>query len=122
MEAGQLEAIESQHQQNQLGPDMSVVLVCWNNKEYLEPCLRSLYEGGLRSTFDVVVVDNGSTDGSQAMLTERFPEAKLIQNDHNLGLGKASNQGIESTNGRYVLLLNNDTLVNGPSLDTMVEF
>jgi GT2 family glycosyltransferase len=103
-------------------PDFSIVLVCWNNKDYLEPCLRSLYEGGLRSRFDVVVVDNGSTDGSQAMLHHKFPQVQLIQNDRNVGLSRASNQGIEATRGRYVLLLNNDTLVNGPSLDAMVEF
>lgn len=103
-------------------PDMSIVLVCWNNKAYLEPCLRSLYDGGLRSRFDVVVVDNGSTDGSQEMLREQFPEVLIIQNDHNVGLGKASNQGIEATQGRHILLLNNDTLVNGPSLDALVEF
>jgi N-acetylglucosaminyl-diphospho-decaprenol L-rhamnosyltransferase len=103
-------------------PDMSVVLVCWNNLAYLDPCLQSLYEGGLRSSFDVVVVDNGSTDGSQAMLREKYPEVLIIQNEGNVGLGRASNQGIEATWGRYVLLLNNDTLVNGPSLDAMVEF
>ena len=103
-------------------PDMSIVLVCWNNQAYLEPCLNSLYEGGLKSSFDVVVVDNGSTDGSQAMLQEKFPEVLIIQNDHNVGLGKASNQGIEATQGRYVLLLNNDTLVNGSSLDALVRF
>ena len=103
-------------------PDMSIVLVCWNNKAYLEPCLNSLYNSGLKSSFDIVVVDNGSTDGSQAMLQEKFPEVLILQNDHNVGLGKASNQGIEATNGRYVLLLNNDTLVNGPSLDAMVRF
>lgn len=103
-------------------PDFSVILVCWNNKEYLEPCLQSLYEGDLKSSFDVAVVDNGSTDGSQVMLHEKYPQAKLIQNSHNVGLGKASNQGIEATSGRYVLLLNNDTVVNGPSLDAMVEF
>lgn len=103
-------------------PDLSIVLVCWNNKGYLEPCLRSLYEGGLRSSFDVVVVDNGSTDGSQAMLSEKYPDILVIQNDHNVGLGKASNQGIEATYGRHILLLNNDTLVNGPSLEAMVEF
>jgi N-acetylglucosaminyl-diphospho-decaprenol L-rhamnosyltransferase len=102
--------------------DLSIVLVCWNNKTYLEPCLRSLYGGKLRSSFDVVVVDNGSTDGSQDMLREKFPQVQIIQNDRNLGLGKASNQGIEATCGRYILLLNNDTLVNGPSLDAMVEF
>jgi hypothetical protein len=102
--------------------DMSIVLVCWNNKAYLDPCLKSLYESGLKSTFNVVVADNGSTDGSQQMLAEKYPEVILIQNSGNVGLGKASNQGIDATNGRYVLLLNNDTIVNGPSLDMLVEF
>lgn len=102
--------------------DMSIVLVCWNNKAYLDPCLKSLDEGGLKSSFDVVVVDNGSTDGSQEMLAEKYPDVNLIQNNENVGLGKASNQGIEATNGRYVLLLNNDTLVNGNALDMLVEF
>jgi N-acetylglucosaminyl-diphospho-decaprenol L-rhamnosyltransferase len=103
-------------------PDMSIILVCWNNKDYLGPCLDSLYAAGLRSNFDVMVVDNGSTDGSQAMLREQYPEVQIIQNERNEGLSCASNQGIEATQGRYVLLLNNDTLVNGPSLDAMVEY
>ncbi|MCZ7570661.1 MAG: glycosyltransferase family 2 protein [Ardenticatenaceae bacterium] len=103
-------------------PDLSIVLVCWNNRDYLEPCLRSLYESDLHYRFDVVAVDNGSTDGSQAMVRERFPRVRLLQNQHNAGLGRASNQGIEATRGRYVLLLNNDTVVNGPSLNAMVEF
>jgi GT2 family glycosyltransferase len=103
-------------------PDMSIVLVCWNNLAYLDPCLKSLYESELSSTFDVVVVDNGSTDGSQEMLRSKYPDVQIIQNEYNVGLGKASNQGIEATNGRYVLLLNNDTIVNGPSLDAMVHF
>ena len=61
-------------------PDMSIILVGWNNKSYLEPCLHSLYKGDLHFTYDVIVVDNGSTDGSQAMLRELFPEVKIIQN------------------------------------------
>jgi GT2 family glycosyltransferase len=69
-----------------------------------------------------VVVDNGSTDGSQAMLRSEFPEVMIIQNELNVGLGRASNQGIAATEGRYVLLLNNDTLVHGPSIGAMVEF
>ena len=108
--------------QTEAAPVLSIVLVCWNNKAYLKPCLESLYESGVRYSFDVVVVDNGSTDGSQAMLRQDYPEIQIIQNDHNVGLGKASNQGIEATQGRYILLLNNDTLVNGPSLDALVEF
>ena len=78
-------------------PDMSIVLVCWNNKAYLDPCLESLYNGNLKSSFDVVVVDNGSTDGSQDMLREKYPDVMIIQNEKNVGLGKASNQGIEAT-------------------------
>jgi GT2 family glycosyltransferase len=102
--------------------DVTIVIVCMNNKGYLEPCLDSLYTAGLRSTFDVVVVDNGSTDGSQAMLRERFPSVSLIQNTSNVGLSRASNQGMADAKGRYILLLNDDTLVNGPSFDAMVEF
>ena len=122
MEGQVVTAFGSLTSMDEIIPDLSVVLVCWNNKNYLEPCLDSLYDGNMRSRFDVVVVDNGSTDGSQDMLKDRFPEVKIIQNDHNTGLGRASNQGIEATQGRYVLLLNNDTLVDGPSLDAMVEF
>jgi GT2 family glycosyltransferase len=103
-------------------PDLSIVLVCWNNKKYLEPCLESLYKDDLKYTFDVIVVDNGSVDGSQEMLRDKFPQVKIIQNDHNVGLGRASNQGIEATLGKYILLLNNDTIVNGPSFDAMVKF
>ena len=103
-------------------PDMAIVLVCWNNKAYLGPCLDTLYDGNLQSSCEIVVVDNGSTDGSQAMLREQYPEVRIIQNDHNVGLGKASNQGIVATKSRHVLLLNNDTLVYGAALDAMVRF
>jgi GT2 family glycosyltransferase len=103
-------------------PDVSIVLVCWNNKDYLDPCLQSLYDSNLTSSFDVIVVDNGSTDGSQEMLREKYPDVMQIQNAGNVGLGKASNQGIEATAGKFVLLLNNDTIVNQQSLDEMVRF
>jgi GT2 family glycosyltransferase len=103
-------------------PDLSIVLVCWNNRSYLEACLDSLYRAKLRTSFDVVVVDNGSTDSSQEMLRRRFPQVRLIENSKNLGLSHATNQGIVATQGHFVLLLNNDTLVNGPSIDAMVEF
>jgi GT2 family glycosyltransferase len=101
---------------------LSIVLVCWNNITYLKPCLASLYQDPPHCPFDVVVVDNGSTDGSQEMLRRDFPQVCLIQNSGNVGLGRASNQGIEATKGRYVLLLNNDTLVNGRGFDAMVAF
>ena len=103
-------------------PDFSIVLVCWNNKDYMDKCLASLYSEALRYSYEVIVVDNGSTDGSQEMLAQKYPQVILIENNENLGLGKASNQGIEISQGRYILLLNNDTIVNGQSFDTMVQF
>ncbi|MCE5307562.1 MAG: glycosyltransferase [Acidobacteriales bacterium] len=102
--------------------DVSIIMVSWNDKEYLKPCLDSIYGAGLRHSVEVVVVDNGSADGSQAMLREQFPGVRLIQNEANLGLSRASNQGIAASRGRYLLLLNNDTVVDGRSLDKMVDF
>ena len=104
------------------GPSCAVVLVCWNNRTYLEPCLRSLFDSAMRHPCEVVVVDNGSTDGSQEMLRQAFPQVRLLTNASNVGLGRASNQGIECTTAPYVLLLNNDTIVNGPSLDALIDF
>ena len=103
-------------------PDMAIVLVCWNNRELLDACLQSVYDGNLQSSFVITVTDNGSTDGSQAMLAEKYPDVILIENGHNVGLGKASNQGIDVTQSRYVLLLNNDTLVDGAALDQLVTY
>jgi len=118
----QEKSITSERTSAMAAADLSIVLVCWNNKDYLEPCLRSLYNGQMCTRFDVVVVDNGSKDGSQTMLREKFPQVKIIQNDHNVGLSCACNQGIMATQGRYILLLNNDTLVNAESLDMLVYF
>jgi N-acetylglucosaminyl-diphospho-decaprenol L-rhamnosyltransferase len=114
--------IANSDMQTQSVRDMSIVLVCWNDKAYLDPCLESLRKADVQYRYDVVVVDNGSTDGSQEMLHVRFPEVRLIQNEGNAGLGRASNQGIHATRGRYILLLNNDTVVNGASLNAMIKF
>jgi GT2 family glycosyltransferase len=102
--------------------DLSVVLVCWNNRTYLERCLESLYSASMRRRFQVIVVDNGSSDGGQEMVRQKFPDVRIIQNDRNVGLSRASNQGIEATSASYVLLLNDDTLVDGDSLDAMADF
>jgi len=105
-----------------VSPVLSIILVCWNNRSYLEDCLESVFHANLAFTTEIVVVDNGSTDGSLAMLAEKFPTVQVIRNDTNVGLGCASNQGIEATIGSHVLLLNNDTLVNRESLESMVVF
>jgi N-acetylglucosaminyl-diphospho-decaprenol L-rhamnosyltransferase len=102
--------------------DLSIVIVTKNNWKFLDPCLVSLYGAELVSKFDVVIVDNGSTDGTQAALHSRYPQIQLIQNDYNVGLSHATNQGIQATSGRYVLFFNDDTIVNSNGFDRFVEF
>ena len=103
-------------------PACAIVIVCLNNRKYLQPCLRSLFDSAANNSFEVVVIDNGSTDGGPEMVRAFYPEVQLIQNGANLGLGRASNQGIEATRAPYILLLNDDTLVNGESLDLLVDY
>lgn len=102
--------------------DLLIVIVSFNTKEELAQCLGSVYENTQYVTFEVVVVDNHSTDGSSEMVAQRFPEAKLIANDSNLGFAKANNQALEGNTCRYAVILNSDTIVMDSALDTMVEF
>lgn len=102
--------------------DVSVVIVTRSNRKYLEPCLASLIGPPFRHTYDVVIVDNGSTDGTQDWLKATYPVVALIDNGANVGLSRACNQGIAASTGRYVLLLNDDTLVTAEALDGMVDF
>ncbi len=101
---------------------LSVVIVTMNNKKYLQTCLSSLYSGELQTAFEVIIVDNGSADGTQIMLREMFPEVQLLQHKVNVGLSRASNCGITASRGRYVMLLNDDTVVDGSSIESMIDF
>ncbi len=89
--------------------DLSVVIVNWNTKKLLENCLSSIYKFTKSINFEVIVIDNGSKDGSQAMVKEKFPQVKLILNKENMGFSKANNQGIKIAKGQYIFLLNSDT-------------
>ena len=101
-------------------PAVSVVIINWNGKEYLACCLASL-EAQTYRDFEIIIVDNGSTDGSVAFIRERFPEVRLICNEHNLGFARANNQGIAIARGRYVAILNNDTQVEPQWLEALVH-
>lgn len=100
---------------------VSIIILNWNGKELTRNCLNSIREHTDYPDYEVIVVDNGSTDGSVAMLENEFPEAKLIKNDRNLGFGKGNNQGMEIAQGEYFFLLNNDTLVTEGWLTNAVE-
>ncbi len=102
--------------------DLSVIIVNWNTKQLLEECLASIYKFTKNIKFEVIVVDNGSTDDSQAMVRKKFSYAKLIENKDNLGFAKANNLGIKSAIGKYILLLNSDTYFIENSLPKIVEY
>ena len=104
------------------GIDVSIVLVNWNTRDILCNCLRSVYEQTEHATFEVIVVDNASSDGSQEMVRRQWPQVRLICNNENRGFAAANNQGIAVANGRYVLLLNSDTIVLANAIAKTVKF
>lgn len=104
-------------------PALSVVIVNWNVRELLRECLRSVRdETRLADGSDVIVVDNASSDGSVEMVRTEFPWVHLIVNDVNEGFAKANNRAFSICRGRYVLLLNPDTVVVDQALDRLVDW
>jgi len=96
-------------------PDVSVVVVTWNAREHVERCLDSVRGR------DVVVVDNGSTDGTVELVRERFPEARVLEQE-NVGMGGGNNAGMRIAEGRYFFLLNSDAWVEADALDRLIAF
>jgi GT2 family glycosyltransferase len=103
-------------------PDLSVIIVNRNTRELLRACLASLRENGEGLALEVIVVDNGSSDGSVELVRDRFPESVLIRNEQNTGFAYPNNQGIAVSRGRYLMLLNSDTEVRPGALRRLVGF
>lgn len=100
--------------------DLSIVIISWNTRDLLRECLSSLETIADSLSYEVIVVDNGSTDGSQAMLRDEFPCAKLIQNSQNVGFARANNQALKISQGRYALLLNSDAMLQAGAVEVML--
>lgn len=101
---------------------LSVIIVNYNVKYFLEQCLRSVYNALHNTKAEVFVVDNNSADGSSAFLKKHFPQVKLIENSINVGFSKANNQAIRQASGEYILLLNPDTVVQENTFETCLHF
>ena len=96
---------------------VSIVILSWNTKSILRDCLKSL-----KDSYEIIVVDNGSTDGSPQMVQKEFPKVRLIKNQKNLGFGAGNNQGMREAQGKYILLLNSDTIVKNKAPLKMAKF
>ena len=102
--------------------DLSVVIVGWNAKHYLELCLESLAKAPPRRSMEVLVVDNASTDDSVEMIEAKFPWVKLVKSKENLGFAKGNNVAIRQCQGRYIALVNPDVIVFPGCLDALADF
>lgn len=102
--------------------DLSIIIVSWNVRDLLKKCLSSIYKHTRGITFEIFVIDNGSTDNSALMIKEKFPKVKLAINQENKGFAAANNQCIKKAVGDYILLLNPDTELKEDSMTPMVEF
>jgi len=105
-----------------LAVEASAVVVSHNAREMLRACLLSLQGAPPRRTLEVIVVDNGSRDGSPEMVREGFPRVQIVENARNLGYAPACNQGMRRARGRHVLLLNPDVQLAPGAVDTLADF
>jgi hypothetical protein len=101
--------------------DVSIVIVGYNTCKLLDDCIISIKKE-TTVAYEIIIVDNASTDNSCQMLREKYPEVKLIENKENVGFARANNQGFAVARGRYFFMLNPDTLILGNAVDKLLAF
>jgi GT2 family glycosyltransferase len=101
---------------------LSIVILCWNDRKVVLDCLRSIYATVKSTELEVLVSDNGSTDGSVELIRKEFPQAIVIENGTNLRFAKGNNVAIRASRGEYVLILNPDTIIHEGALDGLVRY
>ena len=101
---------------------LSIVIICWNDLKVISNCLKSLFEETKSITFEVIVSDNGSSDGSLEYIRKNFPSVRIVENGANLGFAKGNNAGIHVAQGEYVLILNPDTIILDHALEKLVAY
>jgi GT2 family glycosyltransferase len=102
--------------------DVSIIIVNYNTCKLTLQAIDSVYQSNTKFQYEIFVVDNASTDSTVEKLQSGYPAVKLIANQENVGFSKANNQAIREAAGRYILLLNSDTVVEEDTLETMIQF
>jgi len=101
---------------------LSICIPTLQARDYLRDCLHSIESHPPQGDFEIIVVDNGSTDGTRQMLEQEFPTVRQIVNPTNLGFTKPMNQAMQASSGAYLLWLNPDTLLHPAAFDRLIEF
>lgn len=101
---------------------LSIIIVTYNSGSILIDCLRSIPTGIESESYEIIIVDNASSDGTPEQISREFPEIRLIVNKDNRGFAGGNNQGLAAADGRYLLLLNPDVVVAPSSLSTLVQY
>ena len=102
--------------------DVSILIVSYNTRDMTIECIESIFEETRSHSFEVILIDNDSKDGSADAIEERFPEVKLIRSEKNLGFALANNVASEQSSGRRTLLLNPDTVIVERAIDKLIDF
>jgi GT2 family glycosyltransferase len=102
--------------------DVSIIIVSYNTRQILNECLESIKNSHIKSSYEVIIVDNASTDGSVEMVKRDYKDVILIENKENVGFSTANNIGVQKSQGRLILFLNSDTVVYENSIDEIVTF
>lgn len=105
-----------------MNPDLSICVVNTDNRDLTLACIQSVYSETRASLLEVFVVDNASTDGSAEAVADRFPMVEIIRNASRMGFSTNNNVALQRATGRYLMLLNDDTVVQDGALDTLVSF
>jgi GT2 family glycosyltransferase len=103
-------------------PDVSIIIVSWNVAQLLQDCLQSVYDTAKQLALEVIVVDSASSDNTVQMIQSHFPQVKLMAQTENVGFTRGNNIGLASATGRYVFLLNPDTVVLDDAIAQMVAY
>lgn len=102
--------------------DLSILIVNYNTRDLTMDALHSVFRSETKYQYEVILIDNASADGSIEAIRTRFPQVTVIENRENVGFARANNQGMRRASGKYILLLNSDTVIQPDTIETMIAF
>lgn len=103
-------------------PDLSIILVCWKSRHFIERCLKSIYQESDDISFEIILVNDESGDGTPEFVETHYPQVHLIRNQERVGIGVARNIGLSNARGRYLLIFDVDTETLDHAFSKMIQF